>query len=172
MWQVIYTRIVTSEKMQELKKKSKAGAKATSGGGSIGASGFGFGGSVSGEVKNAVSTAFASADESKQSSSMGSSTIVVMGGIPVGDASTLEGFAAWADTVTKNPMPVKYKLGSFLELATPIITAWTSDQDDKVVKYLDAGSTSTPKVGAEISPCEPPQPPTCSSCASCLMRPA
>ena len=169
---MIYTRFVTSTKLESLVSSEKADTDTKGGGGSIGASGFGFGTSVSADVKNAVSNAFSEADKNKQSSSMGSSKIIVMGGIPVGDASTLEGFAAWAKTVDTNPMPVKYKLGSFLDLVTPLITAWTSDQAEKKEKYLDAGSTSTPKVGAEISPCEPPQPPTCSSCASCLMRPA
>ena len=75
---------------------------------------------------------------------MGSSKIIVMGGIPVGDASSLEGFAAWADTVTKNPMPIKYKLGSFLELVTPLITAYESEQMDEPL--AKSSSTDTPKV--------------------------
>merc|ERR1719163_882608 len=56
------------------------------------------------------------------------SKITVMGGVPVGDANTVEGFAAWADTVSTNPMPIQYKLAPLTALGPAIQAALSAHE--------------------------------------------
>ena len=92
---VIYTKFIKSEAVEtQTSSESNTNVEAEAGG-------WGF------SMKMAVSMEQSNDESSKKSEETGGSKITVMGGVPVGDASTLEGFAAWADTVTNNPMPTK-----------------------------------------------------------------
>lgn len=46
-----------------------------------------------------------------------------LAGVPTGDMTSMNGFAAWADSVVQNPMPVRYKLKPFAGFAATIAEA-------------------------------------------------
>ena len=91
----IYSRYIKKEAIQK-KKSQDVSADVSASGKSLTAS-----------VSASISMDLSRSSSSQASSEVGGSSIIVIGGVPVGDASTLEGFAAWADTVSTNPMPTK-----------------------------------------------------------------
>ena len=110
---VIYTRYLSTEQLSarlsdNVKASVNAGVRTIS-------------------VEAGIEASFSlSRDSSNQSSSTTSgSQINVMGGSPVGDASTMEGFAKWGSTVDKNPMPVSYGLAPFSDLAEPLMDEYS-----------------------------------------------
>lgn len=108
---VIYDRYVTQSKMRE--QQSSDWNVGVSGGGK----------SISFEMQASFSMAMASQSSSESAKEFGGSKMSVMGGVPVGDASTVEGFAAWAKTVDTNPMPVRYKMASFALFSEQVVAA-------------------------------------------------
>lgn len=102
---MIYSRYVDTTKESSKKKLGITGSAA------LGVKSMSFG------IQMKVSTAMQAESSSTSAQEFGGSTINVMGGIPVGDASTLEGFAHWAETVALNPMPIKYQLGPLADFA-------------------------------------------------------
>lgn len=98
---MIYSKFVTSEAHQEAESNDISASVAASGGG------WG----VDASMK--VSMELNRASSQEQSSEVGGQSIIVMGGTPSGNAESEEGFAAWADSVSDNPMPIQYKLVPF-----------------------------------------------------------
>jgi hypothetical protein len=85
-----------------------------------------------------ISMAYARQDSSQDSSEASKERVTIMGGVPSGDATSVEGFAAWADSVTLNPMPVKYQMAPLSELAMSVaLSDGAYDDDDKQV-HVDA----------------------------------
>ena len=67
--------------------------------------------------------AFSKSESAQNSNSVSGETVSIIGGVPVGDATTMEGFAAWADTVTLNPMPIQYSFMPISEVAMAVVMA-------------------------------------------------
>lgn len=128
---VIYTRYVTQSSMQSLTTTSITASMSASGK------------TMSVEAGIEASVALASSQGRESASKMGGSQINIMGGVPVGDAATVEGFAAWADTVARYPMPIKYSLEPFSKLAMPIMEAFDESNDSDAADLMveeDQGS--------------------------------
>jgi hypothetical protein len=67
------------------------------------------------------SKSFSELSQFEQQVSNSATTTVIMGGNPPGKGSmSMGGFAEWANTVTLNPVPVRYKLSPLSELAEAI----------------------------------------------------
>merc|ERR1719375_1162546 len=84
------------------------------------------------QASASVSAALSSRSGAESAKDFGGSNINIMGGVPVGDASTLDGFANWAATVDTNPMPVKYNLAPFSEFSAPVIESITNPYVNKI----------------------------------------
>lgn len=107
--QAIFTRYVTTTRMQAMTKDSSSSAV----GSSVRTIGF--------DASVEASRALASTQYSESAEERGGSEVNVMGGRIVGDVNTIDGFANWAEQVRHFPAPVKYELAPFSLLAEPIM---------------------------------------------------
>ena len=101
----ISSKYVTKQAMEKAQSTETAADVAVSGKG------------YSVEASLKVSMDLQESSSSSFASEVSGHDVIVMGGDPVGDTETMEGFAAWADTVTTNPMPIKYKLAPHAALS-------------------------------------------------------
>jgi hypothetical protein len=104
----IHTKFV---KKEAVKKAAGMDASADV---SVAGSGFGF------QAKAALSVALNKQATGESSSETSGEQIVVIGGLPVDDAMSEAGFAAWASTVADKPMPIRYKMAPFSGLAAAV----------------------------------------------------
>lgn len=107
--QVIFTRFVTRATLRKLESYDHSASVSAS------ARTIGF----DAGVQSSFALSRSQGNEQKEESA--GSEVNVMGGQIRGDVNTIEGFAAWAQTVRMFPMPIKYELAPFSLMAEPIM---------------------------------------------------